>query len=474
MIAAPERRIRSLQLRTASASQARQAATLVEDALRTATLPFADRGQLIVIRRLCLGRLPPSASSATWALHLERATRDLAASAVRFDTPSAATAPAVCFPDRAAALVALARRFARHEPVTEWFWGSAFPEWTTRLPAARLWLRLLECSQMEPGATLVAASIVDQAAQADRLEEILAAVPDTAAARWLRVAGWDSAIPQSSAVPPGTIRFAPELAACLRRHGAADNPPRPAALWVASLLAVAHRPALLHHPDLPAAIRTALLPGTTAPTRAAARRQTTPTTTAQTEPADRPASPESPAGSIDAKYALDTPGSEGMRAWPAAGVTDFAGLLFLVPLLERLGFARWLGRLAPEARADFPFQLLLRIGQRFNWPHTDPLRVWLTDHLASAARSDRHPTDPHGLAWLSALRRQCRRRTGLHLRPLICRPGSLSVTRAHCDLSLPADQVDLRIRRAGLDLDPGWVPWLSAVVQFHYTTSDGY
>jgi hypothetical protein len=28
--------------------------------------------------------------------------------------------------------------------------------------------------------------------------------------------------------------------------------------------------------------------------------------------------------------------------------------------------------------------------------------------------------------------------------------------------------VSLAVRRAGLDLDPGWVPWFGRVVGFHY------
>jgi hypothetical protein len=40
-------------------------------------------------------------------------------------------------------------------------------------------------------------------------------------------------------------------------------------------------------------------------------------------------------------------------------------------------------------------------------------------------------------------------------------PGWLEI---HLDL----DQVDVAVRRAGLDLDPGWVPWLGTVVRFVY------
>jgi hypothetical protein len=40
-------------------------------------------------------------------------------------------------------------------------------------------------------------------------------------------------------------------------------------------------------------------------------------------------------------------------------------------------------------------------------------------------------------------------------------PGWLEV---HLDI----DRVDVAVRRAGLDLDPGWVPWLGTVVRFVY------
>jgi len=36
------------------------------------------------------------------------------------------------------------------------------------------------------------------------------------------------------------------------------------------------------------------------------------------------------------------------------------------------------------------------------------------------------------------------------------------------DVRLAADGVDVEVRRAGLDLDPGWVPWLGVVVRFVY------
>lgn len=36
------------------------------------------------------------------------------------------------------------------------------------------------------------------------------------------------------------------------------------------------------------------------------------------------------------------------------------------------------------------------------------------------------------------------------------------------EVRLPLAQVDLRVRRAGLDIDPGWLPWLGTVVRYIY------
>ena len=36
------------------------------------------------------------------------------------------------------------------------------------------------------------------------------------------------------------------------------------------------------------------------------------------------------------------------------------------------------------------------------------------------------------------------------------------------ELTMPLDQVSTTVRRAGLDLDPGWVPWLGVVVRYRH------
>jgi len=48
------------------------------------------------------------------------------------------------------------------------------------------------------------------------------------------------------------------------------------------------------------------------------------------------------------------------------------------------------------------------------------------------------------------------------------RPGRLKIEPGWIELHLDMDQIDTRIRRIGLDLDPGWVPFLGAVVRIRY------
>jgi hypothetical protein len=48
------------------------------------------------------------------------------------------------------------------------------------------------------------------------------------------------------------------------------------------------------------------------------------------------------------------------------------------------------------------------------------------------------------------------------------RSARISYTPGWFDVLLRLDEVSVEARRAGLDLDPGWVPWLGAVVRFVY------
>jgi len=71
-------------------------------------------------------------------------------------------------------------------------------------------------------------------------------------------------------------------------------------------------------------------------------------------------------------------------------------------------------------------------------------------------------------AWVVAARRWLRRFAGIGLADLVMRPAALALTPTHADACFEIGQAELRIRRTGLDIDPGWVPWFGQVVAFRY------
>src|SRR5215207_5115494 len=125
----PSRHVRRLHLRAAAEDDARHAATLLGDALRTASLGAADEGRFVVIRRLPLGRISAHVSAASLALHIERVAAEVMAHAIAYDLSAAGTANAVAFANRSEAIVTLARSHAAGIPATEWFWPEVVPGW---------------------------------------------------------------------------------------------------------------------------------------------------------------------------------------------------------------------------------------------------------------------------------------------------------------------------------------------------------
>ena len=71
--------------------------------------------------------------------------------------------------------------------------------------------------------------------------------------------------------------------------------------------------------------------------------------------------------------------------------------------------------------------------------------------------------------WWRRARWACVRQARLPLRRLLRRPGRIWLSTHRIDLWLPLAQADIRIRRAGFDIDPGYVPWLDCVIHFHYS-----
>jgi hypothetical protein len=173
-----------------------------------------------------------------------------------------------------------------------------------------------------------------------------------------------------------------------------------------------------------------------------------------------------------------------MEASPAAEPdwqpSRHGGLLLLLPALARLEIAD------ADPDGDLCLCLLHRIADRLKIRKDDAIRRGLPKPLPrTAPRSFVPPEAWRGLMRLPRgadlgredcllavcqlmLARYLRRYAKISPRRLVRRPALVHATRTHIDLCFDARWVELEVRLAGLDLDPGWVPWLGRVVSFHY------
>jgi hypothetical protein len=169
------------------------------------------------------------------------------------------------------------------------------------------------------------------------------------------------------------------------------------------------------------------------------------------------------------------------------GTTSWGGLLFLLPIVAELGIPasvaaepdaygiglrpvlhelsrQLLVRAAPAAEppgADDPARLAF-CGLA---PGSDPPRpperrarelIGLDASSVVAVLRERLPDPAPDRGDPALLFSVCRRHAVIHADP------------GWIDVDLRLDEVSVDVRRAGLDLDPGYLPWLGCVVRFRY------
>jgi hypothetical protein len=134
-----------------------------------------------------------------------------------------------------------------------------------------------------------------------------------------------------------------------------------------------------------------------------------------------------------------------------------------LPLMICLGMESFLESNPHLIEFDLPRRLLRTIAQRLAIPEDDSVWTVLTD-------GSNHCSETILIrSWLTSMRRWSRLNAEMGLHNLVTRSGQISITRTHINIWFEPQQADIRIRRVGLDLNPGWVPWFGRVVAFHYT-----
>ena len=467
----PARSVRRLSLRAPSDDLAARGSALLHDALHTASLPGSSGGTCVVIRQLALGRISANASPASIALLLERAADEAASMAVPYDGPGAESAEAVRFPGRAEALIALAARHSARLPTDAWFWDALVPGWQAASSRPARFRLLLDVASSEPDVIVLVAAIVARAVAARCERELFDGVREADALWWLTAIGpptVDSG-PSPGADDLSMSRWA--AAACRSDHGWAVDDIR--VVWLATALAIRDNPARAADPQLPSRISARLRDGLSIsqakPEDRVARRGDSPP---RVIPEVRDELETTELLRRDVAKALSAPQAsaihDGGRAHETIdrSVTDwtgFAGLLFVIPILVRCGFVEHLRASPAQLEDRFAERLLGYIARRCGAVEDDPLVLLFP--------FDPGPDHEDLRSWMNVVRKWSRRHARLGLITLTRRRGRVYASETHLDIEFDLSQLDVRVRRAALDVDPGWVPWLGRVVQFIYTDS---
>ena len=517
-MSSPDRTVRRLRLRATTEAQVRAAVLGLEDALRCASLP--DAGQrLLLVRRLDLGRLPECLASQALARLIERRVWELGGGWVHGGQDGAADADQVFFASRLEAAQIAVQRRSRGLSLAAWYWPRALPGVAVEALETDFLDALVDCLGREPSAPAILVALMADAIRHGALAWLARHAAQDTIRNLLTLTGAHrhlaTAAPAytGSGARPGSPPGASGISI--------DGSIRPT--WLAAVLRTAHSglpPNVAATPRLPTSITTDQASANAAmPIRSAkpemgrevteepARTDILQASEGQPAQAEMLISPTPlAAASRTAEIAGEHPAVPREGAWrtseaypplqqPAFDTslpTRAGGLLFLINVLRRLGFPAWEQR-HPEAplcgailgealrrlrvEEDDPAWALL---SSLPAPESSQPRLWQSPPLWADSRIGLALPEDLALTpseaarrWLMACRRFLRRVAHLGLASLCLRPARLEWTATHLDATLPLAATDLRIRREGLDIDPGWLDWLGQVVSFHYADGSG-
>lgn len=443
---AADRTVQHLHLRAPSAQAAVHATHRLEDALRCASLPDAGE-RVLLVRRLHLGRLPEGLSSQSLSLLIEQRVAALGGAWVHGGEERATFSDTVFFEGRwQAAGIALDRR-ARGLPLSAWYWRAALPDVPLQDDPQALVPGLWRCLEREAAAPASHSALVADAVARGHGDWLVRYLSHTLALT-------EDAVQAGEGVAAGdAIHYS---------HPHRIDVPRawPVALH-AHLRAAGWR---THHKSVAG--------------MAGAPSRTAPPPPVVSGGADGWLAPHA-VGLAESQAGMAPPAPGAAMTGTTADVstrevaeplheTSVGGLLFLLPVLGGVGFAAW--------QTQHPDQPLCAIILRQALRHlrvaeTDP--AWaLVDSLPSGAGPWPQSHGERAAAWLDACRRHLYRAERLSLARLCRRPARLRWSATHLDVQLDLRHADIRVRRHGFDLDPGWLPWLGRVVTFSYQRLD--
>ena len=117
----------------------------------------------------------------------------------------------------------------------------------------------------------------------------------------------------------------------------------------------------------------------------------------------------------------------------------------------------WLYRVAERLQLDVQDPVARFLAQQLGFDHSDALQS-----LPALPAAER----------ITTLAQQWYGAADLWQPSLLMLPARVHYSASHVDMHVAANHVQLELRLAGLDINPGWLPWLGRVVQFHFDRSE--
>ena len=149
-------------------------------------------------------------------------------------------------------------------------------------------------------------------------------------------------------------------------------------------------------------------------------------------------------------------------------VTKWGGVFYLVNLVAYID-----AHVRVAEQAMNPWALVLELVK--TWIDTsqdrDPVWTWLAD-VAGTDTADApliQAVVPEAVDSLYKALGETRQRGPDRIRQLLATSARLYVTSSHIDVMYALDAIDLDLRMAGLDRNPGWQPLFGYVITFHFT-----
>ena len=501
----------------------------LEEALRLAILPGEQEGRIYCFRRVSLSGIPSDANRRVWMEQIQQVLGALATQAIHAGDPHADAANAVYFNNIEEALETLLRN-AEHAggarwATPPWFANSVIgrePEnsYSNQIPAI---IERLRPPSMAPAAG--AAILFAALGNADPVP-LLTAIPAAMTRELLRELEGQKSL--SASAP--AVQLPSEMKTALQRAASHFGWKDPATVWLAAQAVLALSPGtwssgtvakraratlrILEEEQLraPRDRTAAILRSSAAPPLifddddiGASQKDEKATSSASHIEATLPnlhsAAGLEPSSDQAPVMAAEVPPPPVERPQITAHTppllgesTQAAGLYSLLNVLRSLGIASALESCPALAEANLATCILRQLAAEAGVACDDPILLCLhlpqpefalpADILASLPLQ---PTAlPKGFAvsrrttfdssyflriWTVATKRWLWRMGRLTINDVVNRNGRVWLTRTDLDVTFPLAAADLRIRRIGLDIDPGWLPWFGEsgrVVRFHY------